>query len=341
MRLTPLAEYTFLKDVSRRAAKLGLLAAVLCVALYAAGLEAAPLLDPLLRFRQVRTPHFIIYFHAGEERLASRLVALVEGARAEVGAALGLDAPALTHVNPADQSEQANGWATPLPRNTIFLNAAAPSGAEFIGRTDDWLRLVFMHEYTHIVHLDRSGGWARAARGLLGRNGVAFPNLWLPQWQVEGIATFEESALTGGGRQSAGDFRAIERVGALAGRTLSLDRASGGLVGWPDGHAGVRGGARLPRIPGGPVRRSLVRTPGDCHVEASAVPRDPRLPRRLRTAARRTLARGPTSLTTAATAAAAPSTPRPPADLSRTDGSRAAFRTSAVPGVSGRDSLRV
>jgi len=219
-----------------------LLAAVLCVALYAAGLEAAPLLDPLLRFRQVRTPHFIVYFHAGEERLASRLVALVEGARAEVGAALGLDAPALTHVILADQSEQANGWATPLPRNTIFLNAAAPSGGEFIGRTDDWLRLVFTHEYTHIVHLDRSGGWARAVRGLFGRNGVAFPNLWLPQWQVEGIATFEESALTGGGRQSAGDFRAIERVGALAGRTLSLDRASGGLVAWPDGHAAYAAG---------------------------------------------------------------------------------------------------
>ena len=30
---------------------------------------------------------------------------------------------------------------------------AAPSGADMIGRTDDWLRLVFTHEYTHIVRL--------------------------------------------------------------------------------------------------------------------------------------------------------------------------------------------
>ncbi len=210
--------------------------------LMAAPLQAAGLIDPLLRFRQVRTAHFTIYFHQGEERLAARLAAMAEAVRTDVGAALGTEPPALTHVILADQSESANGWATPLPRNTVFLNAAAPSGADLIGRTDDWLRLVFTHEYTHIVHLDRSRGVARLARGVLGRSAVAFPNLWLPQWQVEGLATFEESALTGQGRLHAGDFRAIERVAALDGRTLGLDRASGGLVRWPGGHAAYASG---------------------------------------------------------------------------------------------------
>lgn len=207
-----------------------------------ARLDAASLLDPLLRFRQVRTPHFTIYFHSGEEHLAARLAAIVEPARNEVGAALGVPPPALTHVVLADQTEVANGWATPLPRNTIFLNAAAPSGSEFIGLTDDWLRLVFTHEYTHIVHLGQSRGWAALARRVLGRNGIAFPNMWLAQWQVEGIATFEESAITGQGRLHAGDFRAIESLAAQGRHPLTLDRASGGLVGWPDGHAAYAAG---------------------------------------------------------------------------------------------------
>jgi hypothetical protein len=205
-------------------------------------LRAAGLVDPLLRFRQIRTEHFIIYFHQGEDALARRLAGMVEEVRAQVGASLATSPPRLTRVILADQGEVANGWATPLPRNTVFLSAAAPSGADFIGRTTDWLRLVFTHEYSHVVHLDRSGSWAWLVRGLFGRTVVAFPNLWLPQWQIEGLATWEESVLTGEGRRSAGDFRQVERVAAAAGHPVSLDRASGGLVGWPDGHAAYASG---------------------------------------------------------------------------------------------------
>lgn len=225
-----------------RPRRTSVLALAALLVLLATPLRGAGLIDPLLRFRQVRTAHFTIYFHQGEERLAARLAAIAEEVRAEVGGALGSEPPVHAHVILADQSESANGWATPLPRNTIFLNAAAPSGADLIGRTSDWLRLVFTHEYTHIVHLDRSRGIARLARGVLGRSAVAFPNLWLPQWQVEGLATFEESALTGQGRLHAGDFRAVERVSASEGMALGLDRASGGLVRWPGGHAAYASG---------------------------------------------------------------------------------------------------
>jgi hypothetical protein len=203
---------------------------------------AAGPVDPALRFRQLRTAHFTIYFHAGEESLAGRLASIVEEVRLEVGAAFQTAPPGMTHVILTDQSEVANGWATPIPRDTVFLYATAPSGAEFIGNTEDWLRLVFTHEFVHIVHLDRSGGWARVARGVFGRTPLVFPNLWLPQWQVEGIATWFESTLTGAGRRSAGDFRAIERVTARERRPIPLDRASGGLVSWPDGYAAYAAG---------------------------------------------------------------------------------------------------
>lgn len=216
-----------------------LLVALVCAAsvMWPVCARAAGLVDPRFHFRQLRTPHFVIYFHQGEEPLARRLASLVESVRDGVAASLGGSALPLTHVVLADQSEQANGWATPLPRDIVFLHAAAPSGADIIGRTDDWLRLVFTHEYTHIVHLDRSRGWARLVRGLFGRSALAYPNLSLPAWQIEGIATWTESAVAGEGRWHAGDFRAIERVAARDGRALTLDRANGGLVGWPDGHA--------------------------------------------------------------------------------------------------------
>jgi Tol biopolymer transport system component len=198
--------------------------------------HAASRVDPALHFRTLRTRHFVIYFHQGEDRLASRLAAIAEGVWSQVGSALGVNAPRLTHVILADQSEIANGYATPLPYNTIFVTAAPPPGADALSFTDDWLRLVFTHEFTHIVHLDRSAGWARIVRGMFGRTSLAFPNLWLPTWQIEGLAAWEESALTGEGRLHSG-FRTIEVEAAQTGRIEPLDRINGGLTDWPAGSA--------------------------------------------------------------------------------------------------------
>ena len=134
-----------------------------------------------------------------------RLAAIAEDAWQKLRVPLGRTPPRLTHVVLLDQTELANGSATPLPYDTIVVTAVWPAGWQFIGNTDDWLRLAFTHEFTHIVHLDRSEGWARFVRGIFGRMPFAFPNLFLPAWQIEGIATYEESALTGTGRLHAAD----------------------------------------------------------------------------------------------------------------------------------------
>ena len=149
----------------------------------------------------------------------------------------GLSMPQKTHVVLTDQTELANGLATPLPYNTIVITAAWPAGSEFIGKTDDWLRLVFTHEFTHVVHLDRSVGWAKVVRGIFGRVPLAFPNLFLPKWQIEGLASSEESVMTDGGRLHAGDFRAIVDEAAVSKMLEPLDRVNGGLTDWPGGTA--------------------------------------------------------------------------------------------------------
>src|SRR5205814_5532878 len=65
----------------------------------------------------------------------------------------------------------------------------------------------------------------------------AFPNLFLPPWQVEGLATYEETVITGEGRLHAGDFRATVDEAARQGRLEPLDRVNGGLTDWPGGAA--------------------------------------------------------------------------------------------------------
>lgn len=208
----------------------------------AARLDAATRYDWRLKFRSIHTAHFDIHAHQGEEALARRLARIVEDVRASLQPALGLP-PGRVQVILVDQSDLSNGWATPFPYDTIEISAAPPAGETLIGNTDDWLRLVFTHEYTHILHLDRTRGVLRIVRGIFGRVPIAFPNTFLPIWAVEGIATFEESQATGEGRVPAGDFRVIVDQAARQHRFDSRDRAAGGLVDWPSGNAPYAYGA--------------------------------------------------------------------------------------------------
>jgi hypothetical protein len=192
--------------------------------------------DPRLRFRTISTAHFDIHFHQGEELQARRLARIAEDVASLLEPRLGRPSGRVNVVL-VNQSDLPNGWATPVPFNLIEITAAAPGGESMIGNTNDWLRLVFTHEYTHIVHLSRSRGWIGGLRQVFGRMPLLMPNLFTPLWQIEGIATYEETAVTGFGRIHAGDFRIIGERAASTGAFLAVDQASGGLIGWPSGHA--------------------------------------------------------------------------------------------------------
>ena len=189
--------------------------------------------DPRLRFRTISTPRFEIHFHQGEEALARRLAGLVEDAAAEVDEAIGPPSGRVQIILVA-QHDLANGWATPLPYNTIEISTAAPSAESIIGNTDDWLRIVFIHEYTHIAHLSRAAGWIGGLRRAFGRLPLLFPNVYQPIWGIEGLATWQESAGTQG-RVPAGDFRLLIDRAAAVDRFEPLDRVNGGNVDWPGG----------------------------------------------------------------------------------------------------------
>lgn len=190
---------------------------------------------PHLRFRTLTTRRFSIHYHQQEEALAQRLARIAEQVATEMEPRFGATRQRV-HVILVDQTDQSNGWATVIPYNLIEITTAPPRGQSAIGNTDDWMRLVFTHEYAHVVHLEKSGGLLGGLRHVFGRIPLFYPNLFLPAWQIEGIATFEESAQTGQGRVRASDFRMMLDRAAAAGRYAPLDRANGGVIDWPSGH---------------------------------------------------------------------------------------------------------
>ncbi len=218
---------------------------VTALLLIAAQSSASERYDPRLRFRTIRTPHFTILFHQREDHLASRLAVIAEEVHARLSADLRVTLNRHTRVILVDQHDDANGWATPLPFDTIEIAAAAPAPSSAIGYTDDWLRLVFTHEYTHILHLDRSRGLFGGLRRVFGRAPVLFPNIFLPGWQTEGLATFYETADTGLGRLRSGEFRLIVDEAARERAFDPIDRATGALVDWPGANGSYAYGARF------------------------------------------------------------------------------------------------
>jgi WD40-like Beta Propeller Repeat len=203
---------------------------------------AANRYDPRLRFRTIRTAHFDIHAHQGEERLAAHLASLVERVRTEFEPVFGV-ARGRVQIILVNQTDVSNGYATPFPYDTIEIVAVAPASETLIGNASDWLEVAFTHEYTHILHLDRTRGFMEGARRVFGRAPLVFSNSYLPIWQIEGLAVFEESRMTGEGRIPEGDFRAIVDVAAVHGRFEPIDRAGGGLVAWPAGEAPYAYGA--------------------------------------------------------------------------------------------------
>jgi Tol biopolymer transport system component len=71
---------------------------------------------------------------------------------------------------------------------------------------------LIVHEYTHIIHLDKSAGSPEYLRNIFGRFLFLFPNLFQPTWVLEGLATHKETDLEHGvGRGQSTMFATMMR----------------------------------------------------------------------------------------------------------------------------------
>jgi hypothetical protein len=199
--------------------------------------------DPHLVFRTLRTPHFEITYHEPLGAMAQRLARLAERANSLVGKELGFAASQTTYVLLTDDTDDANGVAEVIPHNQIHLFAAAPDDLSSIGDYDDWTATLVTHEYTHILHLDQIGGIPAVINMLFGK--TLAPNSLQPQWFIEGIAVYEESQQTSGGRGRSTLFDMLLRMDALDDRLLSLAQISNNPVRWPHGDIRYLYGSRF------------------------------------------------------------------------------------------------
>ncbi len=190
--------------------------------------------DPRLRWQTLETPHFRVHFYQDMEPVARRVARVSEAVVTRLEGPLGWRQTQRTEVVLSDDTDDANGSATSLPFNTIRLFLTAPDDLSVLHQYDDWLVNLVTHEYTHILHTDNISGIPALVNAIVGKQWS--PNQVQPRFILEGIAVFEESLHTRGGRLRSSQWDMYLRADALHGSLLTLDQLCNGPNRWPHGN---------------------------------------------------------------------------------------------------------
>jgi Tol biopolymer transport system component len=220
----------------------------------AAPTMAATSYEPGIDWRTIETPHFRVNYPADLEEIGRRVAAYAEDAHAKVAPFMKADTYEKTEIVCFDTYDDTNANASNYPHNRILLNLHPPSpdvGLP-VGRHDDWIRFVVLHEYTHILHQNHTHWGINQLNRVLGKiffQYLAIPGVpsfvteYLPtllsdspRFITEGWAVHTESRFTPGGRgkEGYGDMRL--RMATLDRKLHTLDQVNGSyLLDWPAG----------------------------------------------------------------------------------------------------------
>ncbi|HEX8791314.1 MAG TPA: hypothetical protein VF765_10230 [Polyangiaceae bacterium] len=214
--------------------RFGLLFAIALLAVLAIGGHAHAAQDPKLLWKTLTSKHFRITYYSTEDDVAHHVSDLCEDVYQRLIPAVGWAPDELTEIILTDDTDSANGSASALPFNAISLYVTAPDDMSPLGDVDDWYLELVTHEYTHILHTDHIRGIPRLINKILGK--TIAPNQVQPHWILEGLAVFEESERTSGGRLRSSMWNMWMRADVLEGNVATLDQFSNVPRRWPQGN---------------------------------------------------------------------------------------------------------
>jgi len=150
-------------------------------------------LDPKLNWRSLKSEHFIVHFPQSYAQTAQQISVLAEQIHHRLSPQFAWQPDQLTHLVLNDFSDIANGSATVVPYNLIRLNLSPPPSGSELSDFNDWMENLLVHEYSHILQLDKKSGLPALLRRYLGHQLFFYPNLYQPNWLIEGLATHLET----------------------------------------------------------------------------------------------------------------------------------------------------
>ena len=172
-------------------------------------------LPPKIKYSQINTAHFRVIYPEGFSAQGQRMANTLEHLYAPVSKTLGREPLKRTPIILQNKNSIANGFVTLGPRRSEFYTTT-PQNANLLGN-NDWLDLLAIHEFRHVVQYDRSRtGFTGLIYYLLGeftQNAVASGSV--PSWFWEGDAVDIETAMSRSGRGRLPEFSIAFRANLL------------------------------------------------------------------------------------------------------------------------------
>ena len=197
-------------------------------------------LSPYTHYLTFDTEHFHLIYPDGYFGFASRAAEHLEHAHEVLSPILKWQPRSRTSVLIADNEDNANGFTLPALRVGIVLIATPPENWFSTSYSEDWIKLLTFHEYTHFLNMDATRGWVEVARLFFGD--LIRPNSLWPTWMLEGLAVFFETRTSQLGRGRSPYYDAIlraylidNRLGSHYNRGMTLDRVNGKFPYFPGG----------------------------------------------------------------------------------------------------------
>ena len=177
-----------------------------------------------LKWSQIKTPHFRLIFPSQISLTANRTANVLESVYQPVSKNLGRE-PRLISIILQNQTAESNGFVSQLPRRSEFF-ITPPQDYTLLGN-NNWLDLLAIHEFRHVVQNDKAlTGATKLVYNLLGNNGFsATTSLTVPNWFWEGDAVGVESSLTTSGRGRIPSFDMVLRTQLLTKGAYSYSKA--------------------------------------------------------------------------------------------------------------------
>jgi len=229
---------------------------LLCLASF----SQAAKFDTSFTYSTIETGNFSVHYHQGLESAARKTAVIAEEVHGRLVKEFRWHPAGKTQVVLIDDSDFTNGLAVTIPYNTIYLQVVPPTIASTLGEYDDWLRMLFTHEYAHILSSDQARGYSKTTRSVFGKplpwidplSALFFlftapPNTFMPRWWHEGMATWAETRYTGQGRGKGSFYDMVFRAAVAEDNIPTVDRINGDVPNWPAGSLPYMYGYRLTR----------------------------------------------------------------------------------------------
>lgn len=177
-----------------------------------------------LKWSQINSPHFRLIFPSNISNTANQTANVLEAIYQPVSRSLGRE-PRPISIILQNQTTISNGFVSLLPRRSEFI-VTPPQDYTLLGN-NNWLDLLAVHEFRHVVQNDKAlVGATKLTYNLFGNNGLALTSfLTVPNWFWEGDAVGIESSLTASGRGRIPSFDMTLRTQLLTKGAFNYDKA--------------------------------------------------------------------------------------------------------------------